>query len=358
MKIKRKVLTCSLRVLVFIIAFLVIGISVFAIIQIRGKKSLYQNVKYIKPELSSIENAQLIEEPIEKTENYIWQEGDIRYQGEIYRYNEDMLTFLILGIDSMNEVKRKEVGISGGQSDAIFLLCLDPHSKKISVIGVNRDTIADIDVYTKEGNFMATMPGQITLQHGYGDGAEISCERSLKSIRRLFYDIPIHGYCAINMGAIPLINDKVGGIEVTALESFQTKNFTFIEGENTLLMGMAAYDYLQHRDVSVFNSADKRLERQKQYLTAYAQKVIAQTKADITIPVQIYQTLSKYMVTDISVDEVTYLVSQALAYQFSSEQIYSLEGETVMGDKHEEFYVNQEALYDLIMRVFYERVSE
>ena len=63
------------------------------------------------------------------------------------------------------------------------------------------------------------------------------------------------------------------------------------------------------------------------------------------------------MVTDITLDEVNYLATTALSYSFSGDQVYSLEGETVVGDGgFEEFYPDEQALYELILNIFYEPV--
>ena len=45
-------------------------------------------------------------------------------------------------------------------------------------------------------------------------------------------------------------------------------------------------------------------------------------------------------------------------YHFDQSSIYSLEGETVQGDKFEEFYVDEDALYEMIIDIFYEPVEE
>ena len=62
--------------------------------------------------------------------------------------------------------------LKGGQADAVFLAVLDPDEKKISVIGINRDTMTDISVYDENGLYIGTQTAQIALQHGYGDGME------------------------------------------------------------------------------------------------------------------------------------------------------------------------------------------
>ncbi len=279
----------------------------------------------------------------------------MRYQGVHYRYNNDIMTFLFLGIDEMGEVKRREEGNKGGQSDAIFLLVLNPHTKEISVIAVNRNTMTDLEVCNEDASVWETIKAQLCLQHAYGDGAEKSCERSVEAVSKLFYELPINGYCAINMGAIPLINDAVGGVEITALENVIQTDIK--EGDTLLLKGMDAYYYLHNRDIYGTFTADKRLERQKQYLTAYAKTAVEAVKADLILPVTLFNTLSKYMVTDITVDEVSYLATQALGYSFDGDHMYSLKGESQMNGERAEFYYDEEALYELILEVFYERVE-
>ena len=345
-------------VLLVSVVIVFLGAVAFLALQISGKNSLYgkadaQEMRTALSEMTVSLGGTLEEEEEEED----WQVGDFRYKGVHYRYNEDIMTFLFLGIDDMDEVKVVADGVEGGQSDAIFLLVMNPHNKQITVIAVNRNTMTDIDVYDKLGNYLGRAKAQLALQHGYGDAAGVSCERTKETVSNLFRGLPIHGYCAINMGAIPLLNDAVGGIELQALETMDFKDFSIEEGETIHLKGMDAYYYLHNRDVNTFNSAGGRLARQQQYLMLYAEAAIQAIKADITFPVTLYNTLSKYMVTDVSLNEVSYLATQMLDYQFNMENMHSLRGSTVMGEKFEEFYVDETALYELIVEVFYEEVK-
>lgn len=358
MKISMRFYRIIAKFILVLVAVVFICVIVFIGMQISGKNRLYGRSKGMVPEMASsgpMQNTGGVLEVYRPVEGDNWQEGDVRYEGVHYRYNSDILTFLFLGIDKMSEVKVMADGDQGGQSDAIFLLVLNPHSMEATIIGIPRDTMAEIEVYSPKGNHIGTATAQITLQHGYGDGAKISCERSLEAVSKLFYHLPIHGYCAINMGAIPLINDAVGGVEVTALEDVVNSNIK--KGQTIRLKGKQAYDYLHNRDTSSAESAFRRLERQKQYLNAYGKTAIAAMKKDITLPVTLYNTISKYMVTDISIDEVSYLATQASGYRFGEESIRSLKGEIVKGEKFEEFYVDEKALYELILQVFYEEVD-
>lgn len=282
------------------------------------------------------------------------EEGDIRYQGKVWTYNQDILTFLCMGIDKKGEVKASGNLHRGGQADALFLAVLDQDQKKISIIGVNRDTMAEISVYDKDGLYIGKETAQIALQHAYGDGMEESCERTVEAVSHLFYGLPIHGYCALNMEVIPLLNDSIGGVDVTVEKDvYISGKRRWMAGEQIHLAGKDATYFVQGRDTSIAQSAEDRLARQKQYLQAFIQRAIQAVKQDMTLPVKLYSQVAPYMVTDITSDEVIYLAGQALSYHFDEESIYTMSGEVKMGEKFEEFYQDDTALYEMILKIFY-----
>ena len=358
MKINAKLYRVLLKIMIALVAIVIVGTVAFVITTIVGRNNLYGKNKGQGPNLAGFEQAEVLTEDSEfddSEEQVTWQEGDVRYNGDIYRFNDDMLTFLFLGIDKKEEIQTVDDGMKGGQSDAIFLLTLNPHTEEISIIGIPRDTIADVDVYNSEGSFLATVPQQIALQHGYGDGGMLSCERSVKAVSRLFYDLPVHGYCAINMSGIPTLNDTIGGVEITALQDIYNSDIK--EGDRVLLQGEKAFEYLHNRDITVAHSAEMRLARQKQYIVAYAAKAKEMMKQDITLPAKLYGTLSKYMVTDVTIDEVSYLATQVSGYSFDDDRIYTLQGEIEEVEGLEAFYADEESLYKLILDVFYEKIT-
>lgn len=51
-----------------------------------------------------------------------WQEGTITYNEKKYVYNTSIETYLLMGIDNDEPVSTAKDSVSGGQSDAIFLL--------------------------------------------------------------------------------------------------------------------------------------------------------------------------------------------------------------------------------------------
>ena len=347
-----------LVVLYVLIALTAIVLVAWRILDARGKSALYRPAAETAPVLSEVETAEQLtaaQEAQEQSEE--WKSGWIRYNGSVYEYNTDILTFLIMGIDQKTGVvKQAKDGISGGQADGLFLLVMNPNLKKFSIIAINRNTMTDIDVYDKEGNFVGTGRAQICLQHGYGDGLEQSCERQQKVVQNLFYNLPIHGYASINLGAVEPLTNAVGGVTVPKM-TFE--NGEVVYGDMQTLNGEEAYRYVQRRDINVFDSASFRMEKQKEFLKAFTEKMKEELKRNPTKAVEVYNAVMPYMVTDIDLSEVTYLAGQIGNYQFDS-SIYGLKGTTIPEEdaetKHEEFIYDEEELYDLMIQQFYKRV--
>lgn len=288
------------------------------------------------------------------------KEGQILYNGQVYQYNSDIRTFALMGIDTMGTMNQLLAEQMGGQSDMLFLAVLNPDKKKMELIGINRNAMTTIDRYTTANTYYDTVTGQITLQHAYGTGGADSCERTVAAIDRIMYMVPIHGYFSMNMGAISKLNDAIGGVTLTPIESVKTGSTNIVAGQKVTLLGQDAFNYVKYRawkGESSRYSADRRLERQKQYLTAFLQKLKTMVKNDLSIPMNLYNIVSNYSVTDVSVDEMMHLVNMAIGYEFDASCIRSVPGTSVMGAKYEEFYVDYDALYDMVIDVFYEPVN-
>ena len=284
-----------------------------------------------------------------------WQEGVIEYNGHYYKYNNQIKSYLFLGIDKSGVVEEIPGGGNAGQSDVMFLLVQDKRNETVSMIAINRNTMAEINVYDINNQKVDTTTAQICLQHSYGDGARLSCGYTVDAVERLFYDIPISGYYAMNMDGISILNDAVGGVEVTVLENLSdpAKNVELHQGETVTLDGKQSYVYIRSRDVNKFNSATDRLERQKQYIEGLVEKtrqIAAGSKSDA---LAIYDQIADYSVTNMAIGDLIYELKD---YTYSGE-MYSLPGEMVEGAQYEEYYVNPEELYQLVIDIFYEEVE-
>lgn len=283
----------------------------------------------------------------QESENYI------SYNGQRYQHNDHLRTYLYMGIDKDGPVTEAEDSVSGGQSDAMFLIVVDSEKKTISVLSINRNTMTDVDVYDKDGNFVETRELQICLQHGFGDGMRTSCQRSVDAVSNLLYGEQISGYIAMNMDAMPMMNDSVGGVTVEVLDDLTSpsRNVSLHKGETVTLNGDEAYVYLRSRDINEFDSATERLNRQMQYIQAFVKQ--AKSKDAATL-VSAYNAITDYIVTNVDVPN---LVNKLTTYEFDDSRMYTIPGETQMGEQYEEYHVDEDALYQVMLDIFYKPVE-
>ncbi|MBQ2283374.1 MAG: LCP family protein [Agathobacter sp.] len=288
----------------------------------------------------------------EETEK--WQEGVIQYNNKGYQYNNQLKIYLLMGVDTeltVNEsINSKE---DPGQSDAMFLLVADPQTMQMSVISINRNTMTRIEAFSESGGSVGYYNMQLCLQYAYGDGANLSCARTVEAVSYLFYNLPINGYLSVNMGAIPKINDAVGGVEVEILEDMEGDGITLTKGERVLLDGQQAYLYLRGRDVDQFDSSTDRLRRQEQYISNYLEKMNQAPAMDAQNGINVYNSISDYIVTNMDAAQV---ITELMEYDFDSSRMYTVPGETKMGETFEEFSVDNEEFYKIILDVFYKEV--
>lgn len=337
-----------------LMTLIVVGLVGFEVMRMMGKTNLNAKSATTMPMMAQTE----YDEPVQESSSTTWQSDWVRYNGRVYDYNEDIITFLIMGIDKNDEtVVKVDEGTDGGQADALFLLVLDPRSQSIRIVGINRNSMADVDIYDEYGRYQNTVTAQIATQHGFGNGMEESCEYQVTAVSRMFYQLPIHGYAAINMSAIPIINDQVGGVDVTVLEDLTKWDKKLVKGAEVHLEGETAYSYLKARDITKFGTSDSRLERQKQYIKGFIEAARNAASENSNAAVDLFSAINSKMVTNISADEISYLAPYMVGYSFDASDIWMVAGETVKNGDFEEFHVDQEDLYRTIIEVFYEEIE-
>ena len=283
-----------------------------------------------------------------------WAEGVVEYNGKRYRYNTSIKSYLFMGVDREGPVVKVAPNENGGQSDVLFVLVVDSRTESMKVISVNRNTMAQLDLYDDEGNYLGTGMGQICLQHAYGDGMGQSCRRTVTTVSRLLTGIPISGYMAMNLDGIRPMNHCLGGVTVTVEEDFSSKDgkYVFTAGETRKLTDDEAYVFIRSRDVDEFASANRRLDRQTIYLNAFFEQFREAMAQNPGKAASLYRAVEPYTVA--SIDAVS-LAEKIYDYSFGDEDMLTLEGETVVDaeGEFEEFHPDEKALKDLVFDVFY-----
>ena len=276
----------------------------------------------------------------------------VTYKGDTYKYNEDVASIVIMGIDQ-SELEN-EGGVAG-RADAIYIFTYDTNTGKCNLIPVSRDTMADVKIRSVSGEDLGYEKLQLALSYSYGDGKLTSCENTTETLSRIFYNIPFNNYIALDWDAIAPLNDAIGGVHLKALEDINTKYTQNKKGDKVTLTGNDAWSYVKYRDTSRLDSNPLRIRRQKQYLSAFANKFLPMAREDITIVSDLYNTASDYMYTNLSRETVVYIVSEMLPNVYSAKDItqHNIKGELTMGEKFAEFVPDETSLYETILKVYY-----
>lgn len=291
----------------------------------------------------------------------VQNKGDlVVYKGHKYRYNEDITSILFMGIDrekvNSDEEYLKKHG--AGQSDTLFLAAVDTSTGKISLINVPRDIMANVKTYDEKGKYDGTKLRQLCLAYAYGDGADKSCKNTVEAVSKVLYGVPIDSYMSINLSAISVLNDAVGGVNVQVIGDLTGSDPSLKEGANVTLLGDQAETYVRSREYDPLDANMARMQRQQQYITSFARKTLQEVRSDLTLPLDLLNLVSENAVTNLSATKITYLATAVANSSFSTDDIQSIECTIKEGKTgYAEYYPDETKLFEMVLKVFYTQVS-
>lgn len=274
----------------------------------------------------------------------------ITYNGKKYVYNEHLSNYLFMGVDTRGDMEEAESG-NAGQADAVFLVSMDRVTEEVKVISIPRDTMTEIEVFSVSGKSLGLMKNHINLQYAQGDGKRESCELMETAVSGLLGGLPIQGYCSINMDGIPIMTEAAGNVQVVIPDnSLSEVNPEFTEGAEVTLTKDNVEQFVRYRDTGREQSALVRQDRQKVFMEAYMKKAQEQYAKDTSFVTKLYESMKSYMVTNMGNDIFVKLLS---ATQEVEASVYTLPGEGAQGDYFDEYHVDEEALQEMIISLFY-----
>jgi LCP family protein required for cell wall assembly len=274
----------------------------------------------------------------------------ITRDGIDYFPRQDITVVMVLGIDQSGPVESSNYYRNNGSADSVMLLLFDEKNEECSVLYLNRDTMLDMSVLGVRGEYAGTTYGQLALAHTYGDGLDDSCENVKDTLQKFLHGVTIDYYVSMRMDAIPILNDAVGGVTVNVVDDFSLVNPSITMGEVTL-QGDQAIDFVRTRKDVGDQMNLTRMQRQKEYVNEFLKALRAKEEENINFIADVYDEVSDYIVTDCSVNTLSSMLERFADY--SIKEVVSLEGENVIGEEYFEFYVDEEKLDALIIRLFY-----
>lgn len=286
--------------------------------------------------------------PEQKTENTVYE-----YNGVEYVKNEDVESFLILGLDKFEDAINNDSYNNDQRADFLMLLVFDNSEKKFTAVHLNRDTIVNMNVLGVAGQKIGTVNKQLALAHTYGNGRDVSCRNTADAVSELLNGVKVNHYLSITMDAVPILNDLLGGVEVTVLDDFSGIDDTLIKGETVTLHGDHALTYVRERYGLEDSSNSTRMVRQRQYMTAVYDKAMLKIENDDNFVIEASSKLADYIVSDRSVNQLQEIAKKLSQYKFT--EIETLEGESVVKDGLMEFRPDADSIDKIVFELFYKK---
>lgn len=270
--------------------------------------------------------------------------------GVAYFPRQDITVVMVAGIDQQGKVQASGSYNNHGAADMIMLLILDDANEKYDVLYLNRDTMMPVPVLGIGGKPAGTYFGQLALAHTYGTGLEDSCENTRKAVSDFLMGVRIDYYMVMNMDAVSILADAVGGVTVNVEEDFSSVDPAIPMGTVTL-KGEQALNYVRTRKAVGDQLNLSRIDRQKKFMNGFVDAFREAGGSDTKFFASTYDAVAEYLVTDCSVKTVNNLYQRYSEYTLG--QIYTPEGENIKGEKYYEFYADEEKLEDLTLQLFY-----
>lgn len=278
----------------------------------------------------------------------------VEYKGETYKYNDHLSNYLFLGIDTREAVDTYQSQADAGQADAIFLVSMDRATEKIKVLFIPRDSMTRIEVFNPYGQSLGETTDHLNIQYAFGDGKEKSCELMKTAVSNLLHGLPIQGYYSMNISGISEIGKLVGDVEIVVPDdSLEEYDPYFKEGATVVINGDNVEEFLRYRDSGKSQSALVRQQRQKTYLKALIPKLQEKTQTDSSFVGNMLNDIQPYTVTNMGNDVFVKLLNAA---GNSTLETQTVPGEGVEGEYYDEYHVDDDALYKLVLSMFYNKL--
>ena len=268
----------------------------------------------------------------------------IEYKGETYYYNTDIVTILLMGIDSKDGMQ--------GQNDHISLLMIDRKNKELKILSIPRETVTEVEIYNDNGEFLGISDTLLGLAYPNGVRAGKGALKTIEATQKILYNIPIVYYVVGNLNILPHLPEIVGDVDIILPDdSMAYLNPEWVEGYSFNVNSETIELFLRARDINDSFTNRTRTERQNLYLKWFFDNM--NNDIDSSILFNELIDIINDSETNISISEASALYDIALQSLSNEQFAYTIEGRYATGLYYEEFYPNREELLSLIIELFY-----
>lgn len=272
----------------------------------------------------------------------------VSYNGHTYQLNENMVSVVFMGVDKTST--DIEGGVNG-QADAVMVVAMDTSTGKVSVISIPRDTMCEVNTQGSTGASTGLQTMQLCLAYNYGGDSAASAQNVSQAVSRILYNVPMNYYFMLDEEGVGAMANSIGGVALTALYDIPSAGIT--AGDDVILSGDDALVYVQYRDTSVLDSTLQRVERQKQFVSAFAAQTLARAKGNVGMLTDLYNTVLEYSVTDLGASDFSYLALSVVNNGITDVSMTSLSGELTQPNVYAEYNLDETATYETVLSVYY-----
>ena len=297
---------------------------------------------------------EILSENISQKPSIISKEGEtahqdnILYKGKEYWYNPDNITILFMAIREEPNSK---------QLDSLALLTINPVHKQIYVVEIPDDTVAEnTGQKVVENDMVLTEETLAEIYHKTSDERE-KYQCVVSAVSRLFYNIPINGYIAFSMNTLRSICSSVGKISVVTDAERIVLHEPIDAGMPIKIDSNTIADYFIWKKNEIEPGDTSRIVRQTELVSELLNRYYCYWENEKVIfsGYQFLHEIKNRVITDLDAGRLTYFITELSKLNFTDDRIIMvLDQDRLRGDT-EKFYVDEDAMYKLIVYEYYLR---
>ncbi len=314
---------------VILIALSVSGYGAYTIYQIYNPKTLFEQQK------PNTDN-EAVNNDLDDVE-VVAPEPEEEEPEEEYRFDEDRVNLLILGLDASEE--RYEV-MKAFRTDTMIVMSIDFKEGEVYLISIPRDSYVNI-------------PGRkyrdrINTAFLWGGGLKgKGFEKAIETTSIFLGGIPIQYYAAVDMNVFKEIIDVMGGVKYEVDVPVRMGGRKLEPGLQ-LLDGQQVLDYCRNRH-SPRGDID-RIERQQKMILAIFNQLKSSEQL-LKIP-QYYGAIQGSVYTNLTIKQMAALGVFGMKLDFSCIHPYSIPGDFLNIDGVSYWGINQYKKRDMVKEIF------
>ena len=274
------------------------------------------------------------------------------------KMRENMEVIMVCGTDTRETIPEDNDYVHYSQADVIYVYAIDHKNKTYQCIQINRDTMTPVKQVVGIGeDTVANM--QICLAHSYGKTEQARCLNTVEALEGLLFEVPIDHYISLNLSAISVLNEQVGGVTVTIPAGMEKADPAFVEGATIRLQGNQAETFVRARMQLDDDSNIFRMQRQEIYAKSFMNTVISKAKKDLGIPVSLFNGSAPYSCTNLNAAKITVLAKEVVTGHGMDFEVETVKGSSQMKDEtHAEYVIDEEGFFEQFLAAYYEKIEK